>query len=283
MRRTLRILMPVALALALWLGGCAKHPTDEIYLISREDGSGTRSAFSQLTGVLRDGHDGLSPRAEITNSTSVVMLSVAGSRNAIGYISLGSLSDRVAALRIDGVAPTPEHVLDGSYPISRPFLLVTKGAPNPLAADFIAFIGSNEGQAVISGAGYAAAGEGGAYEPLGLSGTLAIDGSTSVAPVMELLSEAYQARNPQVTVELQQSGSSAGISAVQQGVCDIGMSSRLLSDTETEGLESVTIAMDAIAVIVSPDNPLRALTLDQVRAVFTGELDRWGELEEGGA
>jgi phosphate transport system substrate-binding protein len=260
--------------------GCAQA-TDEIYVISREDGSGTRSAFAELLDVLdENGYDCITERAEITNSTSVVMLSVEGSPNAIGYLSLGSLTDGVTALEIDGAAATLENVISGAYPVARPFLLATRGEAEGAAADFIAFILSDRGQAVIESAGYAGASEGEPYVPSGVKGRITVAGSTSVAPVMDMLADAYKELNPGTEVEIQQTGSSAGLQSVEEGVCQIGMSSRQLSEAElAAGLLTVTIAMDGIAVVVNNACPVRAMTSKQVRDIFAGRITRWSELE----
>lgn len=249
-----------------------------ITVISREDGSGTRGAFTELMGIAVDDVDNTTPAAEISQSTSVVMATVAGNKNAIGYISLGSLNDTVKAVKVDGVEPTVANIKAGSYAVSRPFLVVTKDQLTEVAEDFLGFIMSAEGQAVIAEDGYIAVDEAAAaYETkAGLSGRIVVAGSTSVAPVMQKLADAYKAINADVTIEIQQTGSGAGITSTTEGACDIGMSSRELKDEEVaKGIKGTTIAMDGIAVIVNNENEVTDLTSEQIRQIFTGEVTQW--------
>ena len=225
--------------------------------------------------------------AEITSSTSVMITTVQGNESAIGYISLGSMNDTVKALKIDGVEASVENIKNGTYKVARPFNIATKAEVSDAAADFIAFIMSAEGQAVIEANGYIAVVEeaqsfaGGKLSSKIISGKIVIAGSSSVTPVMEKLAEAYEAINPGVEIELQQSDSSSGMTSTIDGVCDIGMASRALKDSEIEkGLTGLTIAMDGIAVIVSLDNPVNGLTSEQVRDIYMGEITDWSEVNE---
>ena len=259
----------------------------EINVISREDGSGTRGAFIELFGIEQKNAEGkkidyTTDDCDITNSTSVMMTSVAGNDCAIGYISLGSLNDTVKALTIDGAQASVENIKNGSYKIARPFNIATKAEVSEAAADFIAFIMSAEGQSVIEANGCIAVVENApAFEGGKVSGKIVIAGSSSVTPVMEKLKEAYEALNPSVEIELQQSDSSSGMTSTRDGVCDIGMASRDLKESELEaGLVPMTIAMDGIAVIVSNDNPVDGLTAEQVRDIYMGEITDWSEVNE---
>ena len=217
--------------------------------------------------------------AAITNSTAVMMTSVAGDPNAIGYISLGSLDDTVKAVSIDGVAPSAAAVKDGSYAIARPFNVVTKGDLSAPAADFFAFIMSADGQAVVSDNNYIAIDDAAApFASNGASGKVVVAGSSSVTPVMEKLAEAFQAANPQVTVEVQQSDSTTGVNMAVDGTCDIGMASRELKDSETgAGVQSTAIALDGIAVIVAPQSSVDKLTSQQVCDIYTGAVTNWAD------
>ncbi len=260
---------------------------EEINVISREDGSGTRGAFIELFGIEQKNADGkkidyTTDDCDITNSTSVMMTSVAGNECAIGYISLGSMNETVKALTIDGAAASVENIKNGSYKVARPFNIATTDEVSDAAEDFIAFIMSAEGQAVIEENGYIAVVENApAYEGGRTSGKIVIAGSSSVTPVMEKLTEAYMAINPDVEIELQQTDSSSGMTSARDGVCDIGMASRALKDSEIEaGLVPMTIAMDGIAVIVSPDNRVDGLTTEQVRDIYMGEITEWSEIDE---
>ena len=255
-----------------------------IDVISREDGSGTRGAFIELFGVEQKDASGekvdyTTDDAEITNSTEVMITSVAGDKQAIGYISLGSLNDSVKALKIDGAAATVDDIKDGTYKIARPFNIVTTGEVADVAQDFINFIFSEEGQKVVEDNGYISQGNQGAYTASGKSGKVTVAGSSSVTPVMEKLAEAYKALNSDVTVEVQQSDSTTGVTSSIEGVCDIGMASRDLKDEETaKGAQGQVIAMDGIAVVVNNDNPVDDLTSEQVKDIYVGDTTDWSDL-----
>lgn len=256
-----------------------------ITVISREDGSGTRGAFIELFGIevkndAGEKVDMTTDDAEITNSTSVMMTSVAGNTEAIGYISLGSLNDTVKAVKIDGAEATVDNIKSGTYKIARPFNIATKGEVSDVAQDFIKYIMSEDGQKVVEDNGYISQGNDGAYESAGLSGKVVVGGSSSVTPVMEKLKEAYVALNSDVTIEVQQSDSTTGMTSAIEGVCDIGMASRDLKDSEIEkGLTGTTIAMDGIAVIVNNDSPVEELSSDSVKGIYTGEITDWADVQ----
>lgn len=271
-------------------GASAESPaagsaSGEISVYSREDGSGTRGAFVELFGIEQantsgDKVDLTTTTAAITNSTSVMMTSVAGDANGIGYISLGSLNSSVKALEIDGAMATADNVKNGSYKVSRPFNIVTKDGLSEEAQDFVSFIMSADGQKVVEDNGYIAVAESAAaYTPTGASGKIVVAGSSSVTPVMEKLAEAYKALNPDVTIEVNQSDSTTGVQMTIEGTCDIGMASRDLKDSETsEGVQPTVIALDGIAVIVSPDSSISQLTSEQVMKIYTGEITDWSEV-----
>ena len=250
--------------------------SEDITVVSREDGSGTRGAFIELFGVQeeQDGEkvDMTTEEANITNSTSVMMTTVADDEYAIGYISLGSLDDSVKAVKIDGAEASVEDINDGTYKIYRPFNIATKGDVSEAAQDFINYIMSKDGQAVI---------EENKYISNGAEGKVVVAGSSSVSPVMEKLKEAYEKVNDKVEIEIQTSDSTTGMQNTIDGICDIGMASRELKDSETEaGLTATVIANDGIAVVVNNDNPIDELTSDQVKSVFTGETTTWADLEK---
>lgn len=256
-----------------------------ITVVSREDGSGTRGAFIELFGIEERDDSGekfdmTTEDAEITNSTSVMMTTIAGNQDAIGYISLGSLNDTVKAVRIDGIEASVDNIKSGAYQIARPFHIATGENVSDVAADFIKYIMSEEGQKVVEDSGYISRGNEGAYQAAGISGKIVVAGSSSVTPVMEKLKEAYMILNPHVTVEVQQSDSTTGMTSAIEGVCDIGMASRELKDSELEaGLTPSVIAMDGIAVIVNNDSPVEELTRDHVKAIFTGEATDWADIQ----
>lgn len=255
--------------------------TGPISVISREEGSGTRGAFVELMGIVDDDDNDITTvNAEITNSTSVMMTTVAGNPSAIGYVSLGSLSSDVKAVKVDGTEATAENVKEGSYGVARPFIIAYKdGTLSDLAKDYLGFMMSADGQKIIEDEGYISVGEGETYTPSGLSGKLVLAGSTSVSPVMEVLADAYKALNPNVTVEIQQTGSGAGITSAIEGVCDFGMSSRELKDSEKTELAGVQIAMDGIAVVVNNENPINDISSETIRSIYLGETTDWSEIK----
>ncbi len=263
-------------------GDTAAAMSGPITVISREEGSGTRGAFVELMGVETDEGDMTTVDAEIANSTSLVQSTVAGNPNAIGYISLGSYdASAVKALKVDGVEVSVDTIKAGEYAVSRPFVVCYKEENlSELGKDFVSYIMSAEGQQILSDEGYIAADDAAAsYTASGLSGNLSVNGSTSVGPVMEVLAEAYKALNPDVVIDVQQTGSGTGITSAIDGSCEIGMSSRALKDEEVaEGLTPVTIALDGIAVIVNQANTVEDLTAEQIRQIYTGEITDWSQL-----
>lgn len=284
--RKLLTVLAVGTLLTASLTGCGGNKAnDTITVVSREDGSGTRGAFIELIGIEEKDAEGNKvdktiASAEITNSTSVMMTTIAGNESAIGYISLGSLDDTVKAVKIDGVEATAENVKNGTYKVSRPFNIATMGDVSEVTQDFIDFIMSEDGQAVVEEAGYISQGNNGAYEPADVSGKIIVAGSSSVTPVMEKLSEAYMAINPEVEIEVQQSDSTTGMTSAMEGVCDIGMASRDLKDSELEaGLVPTAIALDGIAVVVNNNSDIEELTSEQVRQIYIGEVTKWSEVK----
>ena len=279
-------LCTAVLMLLIVAAGCGNNASENnaIYVVSREDGSGTRSAFVELLGIETENEageavDATVQTAEITDSTSVMMQTVAGNKSAIGYISLGSLDDTVKALEIDGVAANIDTVKDGSYKVSRPFNVATTANVSAEAQDFLNFILSAEGQAVVEEAGCISQGNTGAFTGGSVSGKIVVAGSSSITPTMEKLKEAYLAVNTNASIEVQQSDSSTGMSSAIAGSCDIGMASRELKDSELEkGLTPVTIAMDGIAVVVNNENPAEELSSEQIKEIFLGNVDSWKEI-----
>lgn len=277
-----------ALAATMTLGmmtGCGDDKEEtaagkDITVVTREDGSGTRSAFVELMGIMVDDVDNTIQTAEITNSTSVMLQSVEGNVSAIGYVSLGSLdTEKVNAVKVDGVEATTDNVKNGSYTVARPFNIATKDDLSDVAEDFIDFILSDEGQKIISDEGYISVTSGTSYTSSGLSGKITCAGSTSVGPVMKVLAEEYMKLNTGVTIEVQETGSSAGMTSAIEGACDIGMASREVKDSEKEqGLTETQIAMDGIAVIVNKSNTATELSSEQILKIYTGEITKWDDV-----
>ena len=258
--------------------------TSDVTIVSREDGSGTRGAFIELFGIEEKQDDGTkvdmtTTDAQITNNTSVMLTTVADNEYAIGYVSLGSLSDSVKALKIDGAEATAENIENGSYKVSRPFnIAVKKDLNNEVAKDFISFIMSTEGQKVVADEKYIAVADVKDYAGTKPSGSCVVGGSSSVSPLMEKLIEAYKAVNPNASIELQTSDSTTGMTSTIEGSYDIGMASRELKDDEAAELEPTVIATDGIAVIVNNANPTDELSADQVKDIYVGNVSTWDEL-----
>ncbi|WP_294562055.1 substrate-binding domain-containing protein [uncultured Traorella sp.] len=277
----------VAAFMVMSVAACSNNASDDtIHVLTREQGSGTRGAFIELFGIEQEDENGekvdhTTETAEETNSTSVMLTTVQGDPNAIGYVSLGSLNDKVKAVKIDGAVASVDTVKDGSYKVSRPFNIVTGENLSDLASDFITYIMSAQGQEVIEEEGYISEGNQGDYTaPQGLSGTITVAGSSSVTPVMEKLAEAYKVLNPDVQIDVQQSDSTTGVNNAIEGLCDIGMASRELKDSElASGVKGTKICIDGIAVIVNNDNSLENLTSDQVMKIFTGEITSFSEVK----
>ena len=264
-------------------GSSSKSQT--ITVVSREDGSGTRGAFIELFGIEEKDASGkkvdnTTDDATITNSTEVKMTTVAGDEAAIGYTSLGALNSSIKALKVDGAEATAANVKSGTYKISRPFNIATKGTVSEVTQDFINYILSEDGQKIVESNGYISQGNSGAFTSNGASGKIVVAGSSSVTPVMEKLLEAYQKVNTGAKIELQESDSTTGMTAAIDGTCDIGMASRELKDSEkSAGLTNQVIALDGIAVIVNNKNSASNITSEQVKAIFTGETTDWNNVK----
>lgn len=267
-------------------GNAATTKNNAITVVSREDGSGTRGAFIELFGIEEKDADGnkvdhTTDGAEITNSTAVMLASIQGNQSAIGYVSLGSLNDSVKAVKIDGAEATTDNIKNGSYTVSRPFNIATKDDVSEVAQDFINYILSADGQKVVEDNGYISQENTGDFTTSGAEGSIVVAGSSSVTPVMEKLKEAYLEVNSKAKIDIQESDSTTGMTSAIEGVCDIGMASRELSEEESgKGLKSQVIALDGIAVIVNNDNAVEELTHDQVKSIFTGETTDWSQLAQ---
>ena len=258
---------------------------DGISVISREEGSGTRGAFVELFGIEQKDADGnkvdhTTETAEITNSTSVMMQTVAGNESAIGYISLGSLDDTIKALKVDGVEASIDNVKSGDYKVSRPFNIVVKEDLSDAATDFVNYIMSAEGQAIVEGEGYVSQGNEGAFNGGKVKGEVTVSGSSSVTPVMQKLAEEYQKVNGNVTISVQQSDSTTGVTDAINGISDIGMASRAVSDEElAQGVTDRAIALDGIAVIVNLNSAVEEISSASVLGIYTGEITTWADVQ----
>lgn len=286
MKKGLAVAMAALLGVATMGTTVMAAASGDITICSREDGSGTRGAFIELFGIEEKDADGnkvdnTTEAAKITNSTSVMLSTVAQDVNAIGYVSLGSLDDSVTALKIDGAEATAENIESGDYKVVRPFNIATKDDVSEAAQDFITYIMSADGQKIIQDNGYIKADEKApAYKSNGAKGKVVVGGSSSVTPVMEKLKEAYAKANKDVTVEVQQSDSTTGVTNAIEGTCDIGMASRDLADSEAKkGVKATVIAKDGIAVIVNKDSKVDELTSAQVKDIYTGKTTKWADVK----
>lgn len=301
-------IIAVALSLGLVLTACNNDNTDnktettetssseadksseandyDFVVVSREEGSGTRGAFTELVGLEEKNDDGskedkTTVEAEVQNSTNGVMTTVSSDPNAIGYISLGSLNDTVKAIKVDGVEATEANIESGDYKISRPFNLAYKEDElDDLSKDFLDYCLSTKAQDVVKEEGYVALKDTKDYEEKdGLKGSITVAGSTSVTSLIEKLAEPYKSINPEVKIEVQSNGSTAGIQAVRDNAASIAMSSRELDDQESKELKSEVIATDGIAVVVNNDSKIDDLTVEELRQIFSGEIINTGELD----
>lgn len=290
MKKSLKKCLGAVLLMAAGAGSCCFaagkwNKKSQINVISREDGSGTRGAFIEIFGIEKKNAEGkkidyTTEEAAITNSTAVMLSSVAGDKYAIGYVSLGSLNNSVKALQIDGAEASVENINNGSYKISRPFNIAVKDNLSAVATDFVNYILSDEGQNVIAANKYIKVKTSGSFQTKAPKGKVVVAGSSSVSPVMEKLIEAYKKINPNATLELQTSDSTTGVTNAINGTCDIGMASRSLKSSEKEkDVNEVTIAIDGIAVIVNQENPTVGLTKAQVESIFTGKVEKWNKID----
>ncbi len=286
-KRILAIIATLMLSVSLFgCGGAEGFDSSEpISIMTREDGSGTRGAFIELFGIEKKNEEGkkvdyTTDLASITNSTSVMMTTVESDLYAIGYISLGSFNNTVKAVEIDGVSASIENIKNGSYTIFRPFNIAVTDNISEVAQDFIDYILSTNGQAIVEENGYITVSTNGDYTGSKPAGKVMVAGSSSVSPVMQKLKEAYLLVNPNAEVEIITSDSTTGMNNAIDGICDIGMASRAVKDSEKEkGLKEITIANDGVAVIVNQENPIEKLTKEQVADIYTGEVTTWDEIQ----
>lgn len=274
--------MFMALGTSVLLAACSDLPSDAINMVTREEGSGTRDAFTEITGVTQNDDDMTTPAAIHYNSTDGVLSYVADDPFSIGYVSLGSLNDSVKALKVEGVEATEANVAAGNYKVQRPFNIITKKDKglSDVAQDFLDFILSKQGQQIVSESGYVPLDVDDEYQPSGMTGTVKISGSTSVGPVVESLAEEYQKLNPDIKgIEINQNGSGAGIQAASNGSSDFGMASRELKDNEKD-VEATVIARDGIAVIVNKENPVDDITLNVLKDIYTGKTNSWETVKQ---
>ncbi len=283
MKKSWKVFGCCLLIVGLLVTGCGNASSD-ISVVTREEGSGTRGAFIELFGVEEKDADGnkqdkTTSEAVTISSTSVMMTTVAGDENSIGYLSLGSLNDTVKPVKIDGAEATVGNIKSGSYKVSRPFHIVTKAEISDLAKDFMTFMLSAEGQAVVEAETYIKLDNSTPYTAADQKGKIVVAGSSSVTPLMEKLKEAYIALNPGAEIDIQQSDSSTGVTSAIEGTCDIGMASRELTDEElAEGVTPTVIATDGIVVIVNKENEVEDMSMDQVKSIYTGAVTVWDDM-----
>ncbi len=296
MKRKILTIIATALMLALVFVGCTKdqpqteqpakdfNADKDITVVARDAASGTRGAFHEIMKIIQKQGDkevdNLVVGALEFDGTDKVITAVEQDKYGIGYISLGSVSERIKAIAVNGAEPTVENVKSGKYSVARPFLMVTKGNESDLVKDFLSFAESTQGQQIVNDKNFiSATDQPKEYTASGMTGTIKVAGSTSVAPLMEKIQEAYTELNPDVKFEMQANGSSQGIKAAIDGSYDIGMSSRELKEEESSKLNRHVLAIDGIAVIVNNDNPTNNLAAEDITAIYTGEITVWSEIE----
>lgn len=230
---------------------------DKLNVYSRENGSGTYSAFMDFLKLKE-----LNIEASITNNTNIMITSIKNDKNGIGYISYASANKDIKILKIDGY-----NINDQKYPFSRNFNIAYNENSNniDLIKDFINYVQSNKGQKIIN-KNYEGLESNIAYDKKNLSGTINIGGSSSVGPLMEKLKEAYEKENPNIKINIQVSDSSTGIEQAINNVIDIAMSSRELK--ENEKLSKLAIAKDKIAVIVNKNNQLNDISSEKLKSLY---------------
>lgn len=259
-----------------------------IAVVSREEGSGSRSAFEELVDVnTEEGVNDMTGDALIRPGNGDVASQVEGHATSIGYISFSTFvnaGDSLRGLEIDGAAPTLENFLSEDYTLARPFVMIYRKADlTDVERAFIEFAQSTEGLEVLSEAGTivdVTAGE--AFDAdahAGISGTMTLGGSTSTESTAVRLAEEFRAIFPNVDFTYDSHGSGAGISGGQDGTYVIGFSSRELREGELEdGSSAFTYAIDGLVMVVHPTNPLIGLTIAQIRDIYMGEVTDWSEL-----
>lgn len=281
-----------------------------ITVVAREQGSGTREAFDK---VVTDGNgnylemkgaDGkkvykTTDKADLQKETGNVMSKVASDKNAIGYISLGSVNDTVKVVKVNGVAPSSATVLDGSYAIQRPFVIMTSStvALTDIAADFLLYLKSEASETHASEAGciYLAdptmrANDGETAIPveeytaqasLPSGGKIVVNGSTSMEKFIKKAMNGYatlygKTADELFTIDLQ--GSSVGKTAVKNDKNGnvIGLSSASVKEA---GIHSFNVCLDAVAVIVNNANTdINNLTIAQLYDIYTGKVTKFSEI-----
>ncbi|MDD3361938.1 MAG: substrate-binding domain-containing protein [Hespellia sp.] len=254
----------------------------DMEVVTREEGSGTRSVFAQIVGF--EGTKGDSQQSDLTTKKAVVkenaeevMDEVASNPSAIGYVSKGTLYDLdgVKSLSIEGTSADDDS---GRYSLSRDFSLAYSSELSELEQDFLTYV-HGAGQKIV-GNSYETVAKESTFLSNQAAGTITIEGSTSVAPLMEDLVAAYQKINTNAKITVTATDSSQGLTNAMSGTCDFGMASRDLKDYEKELLDYEVIAKDNIVVIVGKDNPLTDISLDELKAIYTGEVTKWNELNE---
>ena len=254
-----------------------------VTVVAREEGSGTRTVFSETVGLLVTNDSGVeedvtTEDAIICEDAEAVIAAVQADSSAIGYVSLAAVEgvEGIKVIAVQGVTPTTDTVEDGSYALTRNFYLVFSGTLSEVEYDFLSYI-LTAGQDIVA-EGYVQATSTTRFLSDRSSGTITISGSTSVAPLIEELAAAYLELNSNAEIVIEATDSTSGINAAMTGDSDFGMSSRDLEDYEEELLDYEIIAVDAVAVIVNEDNPIDELSLEQLYALFSGDVATWAEL-----
>ena len=254
------------------LTSCSKSAFDEkknISVVTREDGSGTKSAFMELLGL--KGKSDVSG-VIVATGTAAVLQEVKGNPLAIAYDSLGYITDEVKVLKVDGVEPSLENIKSGKYKISRPLNVVYQesNVANEVNAAFLAFLQSSDAQSIISANGYVSTKDGAvAYTVVpGLTGEISISGSTSLKPLMEKLAAQFEQIQKGVSITVGGGGSGTGYNDAKNGVSDFGMISEAFQISKADNCTYYEVAKDGIAIIVGKANTFDNISLDDLRNIY---------------
>jgi phosphate transport system substrate-binding protein len=240
-----------------------------IAVVTREDGSGTKTAFMEILGLKgqRDPKDVL-----VSASTAGVLAAVKQNGQAIGYESFAFVGRDVRILKIDNVECTAENIRSGEYRLSRPLKLVFRessvsGGLNRL---FLNFLSSREAEKIIESSGFVSV-RGRTVNFVaarGVRGKINISGSTSLRSLMESLAERFEALQPYVSVYIAGGGSGTGYINAENGTSHFGMISEDFVSVKAKSCTYFTVARDGIAVIVNKKNTFDNLSLEQLRSIY---------------
>jgi len=240
-----------------------------ISITTREDGSGTKTAFMELIGLKGKADPA---NVVIQTGTAGILTEIKGNPTAIAYESLGYVTSDVKMLNVDGVEATVANIKSGTYKISRPLSVVYQEdtLDDAVNTAFFNYLKSNDAQAIISDKGYVSVIDNApAYTIDGsLSGSIDISGSTSLQPLMADLAAAFEDLQPNVSVTVSGGGSGTGYGNANDGVSEFGMISEEFALEKAPNCTHYVVCKDGIAVIVNNANPLDNITMDELMNIY---------------